>query len=72
MERRVLMKPLALPYPAKAGGQVSADREESVRRPSSLVGGRLIQKRFFAIIEPKVSLKGRGGRDGTYENTGGG
>ncbi len=33
---------------------------------------RLIQKRFFAIIDREFSSKGRGGRDGTYENTGGG
>jgi hypothetical protein len=32
----------------------------------------LIQERFFAIIDPESSSKGRGGRDGTYENIGGG
>jgi hypothetical protein len=32
----------------------------------------LIQERFFAIIEPESSSKERGGRDGTFKNTGGG
>jgi hypothetical protein len=41
-------------------------------RMDSSKNSRLIQKRFFAIIDPEFSSKERGGRDGTYENIGSG